>query len=743
MSHESIYRRVRQLLFLAFATFTLAEARAATLTSPSGLSARLDSKTGQYQLITKQPAWTFGGSLSAPLRNVSTSRGKDACGAFQQIAFEWTAGQLPMSGRIRLYEDKSLAIFSQTCGVASGTPPAAFPAFTKIPAKLHVFSYEQKEFTPPAFHATEISTPWLLFDDHADALVISPGSHFMVARMRDDGRSEVASGFNPSLRQVPAGFTQDTVIALGHGINQTWDVWGRAMVARAGVTRPAYDADTVLKYLGYWTDNGAAYYYNYDFSKGYAGTLQALAQRYRDEEIPIRYLQLDSWWYYKTTTDADGKTGAPKKSEKLPAGEWNRYGGLMEYKAHPDLFPNGLDAFQKSIGLPLVTHNRWVDPASPYAQHYKISGVAAVDPKWWDDIAHYLKQSGVATYEQDWLDQIFDHSPAFSSEPGTAEAFLDNMSRACNEQGITLQYCMPYPCYFMQGTRYPNLTTIRTSGDRFNKDRWVHFLYTSRLAASLSIWPWTDVCMSSERENILLSALSAGPVGIGDAMGAETKTNLLHVVRTDGVIVKPDAPLLPLDRSYLADAKNEPAPLISSTYTAHDGIKTEYIFAFARGRASPVTFNLSELGLNGLAYVYDYFNDTAKRVVPRNSFSAPLPATGSAFYVIAPVGKSGIAFLGDKEKFVGTGKQRIASLKDQPGKLTVNVMLAAKEKSVVLHGYAATAPRATVSAGQTGPMQFDPATGHFTIQVNADVTSPTSNSGDPVRQATVVFDTQP
>ena len=48
-----------------------------------------------------------------------------------------------------------------------------------------------------------------------------------------------------------------------------------------------------------------------------------------------------------------------------------------------------LAAFQKSIDLPLITHNRWIDPASPYHEHYKISGIAAVDPKWWDHIAAY------------------------------------------------------------------------------------------------------------------------------------------------------------------------------------------------------------------------------------------------------------------------------------------------------------------------------------------------------------------
>ena len=316
---------------------------AAVISSASGVSLRLDAITGSYQLTSKQPAWDFSGSVNQPLKNVAASRGRDAIGDYQQIAFEWQDGQKPMSGQIRIYSEKALALFSQTCGVAAETPPAAFPAFTKLPETLHIFSYGHHEFAPPDFSTTEISTPWLLFDNDADAFVISPASHFMVASMIGDGRKEVASGFNPNLRNLPAGFTQQTIVVFGKGINKTWDLWGRALVDLQGSKRPADDADAVLKYLGYWTDNGAHYYYNYDFDKGYAGTLQSLVERYRQEQIPIRYLQLDSWWYYKTTTDADGKPGKAEKIEQAA-------GGRMEPLRRPAGIPGAHRSFPERTG---------------------------------------------------------------------------------------------------------------------------------------------------------------------------------------------------------------------------------------------------------------------------------------------------------------------------------------------------------------------------------------------------------
>jgi hypothetical protein len=743
---KQTFQSLGAAVLLAFPLQNHAGETAKASAPASGLSAEVSADGGDYRITAKDPAWTFGGSLGNPLNNVTTNRGRDGVGDYEQIAFEWQAGPKAMSGQIRLYEEKAVALFSQTCGAATEMPPAAFPAFTKLPESLHIFSYGHHEFAPPRFSTNEISTPWMLFDDRADAFLISPASHFMVASMAGDGRKVVASGFNPGLRGLPAGFTQQTLVAFGKGINKTWDLWGRALLDLQGSRRPANDADAVLKYLGYWTDNGAAYYYNYNLDKGYAGTLQSLVESYRQERIPIRYLQLDSWWYYKTITDADGRPGREQKSKKLPAGEWNRYGGLLQYKAHTDLFPNGLDAFQKAVGLPLITHNRWIDPASPYHQDYKISGLAAVDPKWWDSIAAYMKTSGIVTYEQDWLDRIYTYSPAFSSNVGTGEAFLDNMARACREQGITMQYCMPYPCYFLQGSCYDNLTTIRTSGDRFNTNRWNDFLYTSRLAASLGIWPWADVYMSGETNNLLLSTLSAGPVGTGDAMGEENKANLMQAVRTDGVIVKPDAPIVPLDRNYIADAENQPAPLTAGTYTESGGIKTRYVFAFNR-RKTPedkVNFTLGELGVNGPAYVYDYFAGTGALLPEKGAFSAPLGRDAAAFYVVAPVSKSGIAFLGDKDKFVGTGRQRIASLQDEPGRLTVEVVLAADEKSVVLQGFAAAAPTAAVLAGEDDNLQYDPVTRRFTIVVKPDAATPVDRSGrDPVRRMTVVLLTGP
>jgi hypothetical protein len=48
----------------------------------------------------------------------------------------------------------------------------------------------------------------------------------------------------------------------------------------------------------------------------------------------------------------------------------------------------------------LITHARWIDPASPYRQMYRMSGNVVLDKAYWDTVAVYLSTAGVATYER-------------------------------------------------------------------------------------------------------------------------------------------------------------------------------------------------------------------------------------------------------------------------------------------------------------------------------------------------------
>jgi hypothetical protein len=285
------------------------------------------------------------------------------------------------------------------------------------------------------------------------------------------------------------------------------------------------------------------------------------------------------------------------------------------------------------------------------------------------------------------------------------------MAQYAAASGLTIQYCMPLPRDYLQTTLYDNVTHLRVSGDRFEAGKWDQFLYDSQLARSVGVWPWSDVFMSTETTNLLLCNLSAGPVGVGDPIGEENRANIMRVVRPDGVIVKPDVPIVPDDQTYLAEAAGTMPPMVAWTYSDQGDLRYGYVFSYARnGPSQTASFQPSALGVAGSAYVQDYFAGTGT-LVPAG------PVTSGSYWVVAPVGPSGIAFLGDAGKFVSLGAKRITSVSDS-GTVQVTVAFAPGEGAVTLQGYSPTTPSVEAGPGAAGPVTYDQATGIFSVEVS-------------------------
>lgn len=268
-------------------------------------------------------------------------------------------------------------------------------------------------------------------------------------------------------------------------------------------------------------------------------------------------------------------------------------------------------------------------------------------------------------------------------------AFTDGMANACKADGLDMQYCMAMPRFFMQGVKYNNLTTIRTSDDRFEPRKWRNFVYTTQLGYALGIWPWCDVFKSHETGNMILSVLSAGAVGTGDAIGKEDKHNIMMSCRTDGVLIKPDVAIVPMDVSYINDAQNADKPMLAYTYTKHNNVTTYYVFAFSdkRQQNEQVNFMPTQLNMKGEVVIYNPLSGDIKKQQTDETFSGTLGADHYAYYMIAPVTPCGIAFLGEENKIVGTGKKRIADMKASGNQIQMKVLFAKGEDEVELHGY--------------------------------------------------------
>lgn len=661
--------------------------------SGAGAKVSVDA-SGKYTVTFAQPPWTFAGDLGAPATAISTASGSDAVGPYHETTFSY-AKSGTRNGRIRSYDQLPAVVFGEV------TPAAAsnirnFPVLSTLPSTSYHVAYQDIQFAPYTLSGLTADSPWVFFDGNANTFILSGASHFMNTETTRSG-SAIAVGIAATIANLPAGFEVTAVLAADTGINQTYDDWGTVLTRLGGKKPIPSDATPDLANFGYWTDNGATYYYKTQGSADYQTTLKNVKAYFDQLGTPIGYVQLDSWWY-------------PKGSSDSWQGNGSNRGGIYTYDADKTLFPSGLASFDTSLGVPLVTHARWIDQSSPYRSQYKMSGDVVIDPAYWTDRAKYLKSSGVTTFEQDWLNQL---ALPVTTNLTDQDAFLDNMASAMAGQGVSIQYCMGLPRHYLQSSKYQNLVTTRVNDDRFNRNRWRTFFYVSRLTWSMGNWPWTDVFMSSEHDNLLLSTMTGGMMGVGDAVNGADKASIMRAVRGDGVLIKPDVPILLLDRSIIAEAQGKTDPTLASTYSQHTGGRTTYVFGFT-GSSTSISFTPAELGYSGSTFVYNVSTGSGRLLTSSQTSTDTVADT--VYYIVAPVGQSGIAFLGEQGKLAAAGKKRITDWSDD-GTLAVSVAFASGEKSVTLMGYAASAPTATADTGTVGAVQYDATSKLFTVAV--------------------------
>jgi hypothetical protein len=687
----------------AHAAPTIPAAGSAAVT---GASASV-SANGTYTVTTASPAFTFTGTVGATATNISASRaGSDAVGAYHEIDFQYTAGGYARTASIRTYDSLPVVLFGTTYVDNSDnvSPYYAFPAFTQRPSLTYSETFSaDAPFGPYVFNTTGDPgfSPYLAFDS-AGAYLISPASHF------DTGVVKTVNGafssvISDGITTIPAGLNYRTALVYGAGPSAVFSQWGNALTGWSGKKRPTQNATVILAKLGYWTDHVYGYYY---YSTQLPGVLQQVRTHWESLGLPMGYLQLDSWWY-----------------PKGPDASWtDSADGIYLYEADPTLFPDGLGAFQSSVGVPLVTHARWIDPSSPYYQEYDTSGAVVIDPAYWNNRMNYLAANGVVTYEQDWLGA--NAQPAFNLT--SRGAFLGNMAAACSENQLDIQYCMTLPRDYLQSTLYDAVTNTRVSNDGFDRTQWDDFLYGSHLAASVGLWPWADVTTSAMTNSLLLQALSAGPVGVGDEIGKENAGNLRSVAMSDGTLVKPDTAIVPIDATYLSDAAGTGGAMVAATTSTHGSMTAGYVFAYSRSTSenAAASFAPSSLGVTGTAYVYNYFANTGTTVAANAIYDVQVGYDGSYFLVV-PVGASGIGFLGDAGKFVSLGSQRISSLSDS-GTLQSTVKFATGDGPITLHGYSPKAVTATATGGSITSNTYSTATQRFSLVLSPGSTGTAS-----------------
>ena len=199
------------------------------------------------------------------------------------------------------------------------------------------FSFVMTTFAPPKDAIVPSAGPLLLYNDKFETMMVSPADHFLISMINPRG-NRLQIGLEGNLKSVPSGFEHPVVFYFGKGIRNSFDGWGSLLRKWHKKERPGLYADVGLSYLGYWTDNGAYYYYKTIKGLNYEQTLLKIKDEADRIGVPFRYFQLDSWWYPKVTDKKSG-IGVFDVVKHFISG------GAIKWEARPELFPDGLEAF--------------------------------------------------------------------------------------------------------------------------------------------------------------------------------------------------------------------------------------------------------------------------------------------------------------------------------------------------------------------------------------------------------------
>jgi hypothetical protein len=709
------------------------------------------------------------GSADAVAHPVS---GEDALGAYRGVALTWDSLPLPLAASVRAYRDRPLLVFrcealEAIAGLATGRlarPSVAWPwarpgerASDGLPGGARAFGHQYTEFGLPSFSGPDLAGFFLLGERPAvveplfllapDAsgercLLLVPQDAFhdqVIAVPRGAARAAegLRWGWHGDLDAVPAGFASELAVWAGPGPRRLLETWAAHQRERHGTRRLSRYADDAVGRLSYWTDNGAAYWYRSEPGLDLPTTLERTLTSLREERVPVRAVELDSWFYPHHVL-------RPLNAPEIDVPPT----GCIAWEPRADALPQGVHGLRSRMGdPPLILHGRHFSSESPYFALHEgwLDGDRAhpAGPELWDALLGQAAGWGAIQYEQDWLVESFLGVRGLRERPGRARAWQEGLDAAAGEHGLTLLWCMATPADFFQTVTLRNLAAIRTSGDyRYvigNASLWCWFLYGNALARALGLFPFKDVFLSSpegaDRDGdpcaeaeAMLAALSAGPVGIGDRLGRTRRDIVLRTCRADGLLVKPDLPIAPLERCYRGHPHLEPIPLVGETRSRHPAGTWSYVASLHAWRGEePLRFRVdfSELGDSapaGEVVAYDWRTGAFQRCPADGGLELELAPRDWNLRVLCPVLPGGIALFGDPSKYACAGDRRLRGIRSVAGGVELDV-LGAPGEVVELRGWS-RGPVAGVrlqppQAAEALGLERDAASGGFQLRVDA------------------------
>jgi hypothetical protein len=580
-----------------------------------------------------------------------------------------------------------------------------FPSFVNRSPNQRIVTFHQDCFCVPRRDFRVIFGPVCLFDDQKNTIIMSALDNFItnciekeevtINQMNtDDGGKEgvditqrYSFGVNGQVDILPKHYTHSFIVIFHHGINESFRLWGSLLRKYNGVRLEWSDKktdneevkkvelypDIINSYLGYFTDNGADYYYRTIRGMKADATLIEVKNHAEKLGIPYQFYQLDSWWYQKTV-----KKGRHQRLIKVIGTFFGGflYGGATLWEPDKKYLDMDLPELYQQLGnKPFVAHGRWFLQESPYVKKFKFitenEWAMPDDPNFWDHIMRYCKENHIVVYEQDWMVSQLRHFTHLRSQVGKAEEWLRNMAESAKKYGITIQYCMEIPTMLMFAINHPQVTHVRSSND-YNA-RWPHaydipfFTQSAMLADALGLRPFKDVFKSTRRGRIngercpelecLISALSTGPVTPGDRIGYMNKQLLDAACRPDGLLLKPDRAITAVDLCYIKNSTY----YICTTESKHQDFIWHYVLTanYWPHRVTTPYYSLRDIDIVGTPQIgmsqkyveYDWFSKKSRVVSDLEPISYRLKYEQYKYCTYSPLVADKYALMGNLQKF--------------------------------------------------------------------------------------------
>jgi hypothetical protein len=578
-------------------------------------------------------------------------------------------------------------------------------------------------------------------------LVVSALTHALTGFQTLDAASGVlASGLIDRAASVPAGFSFATLLtatgaspvpprAGGRGrppaVAAALRAWGDALLGFHGKPRTRPDAHVVLSSLG-WNDNAASFYCPLDGRPAPAnstvGNVASMHLRVAEaalaDDLPHRFHFVTSHWY----------------GERVYGGvsEWtdDTWGNLTSRLPTPGGAGGGMAALWGALASAGVratsSHLGMWSPATPYARNASAYGEWFVGNStavplsrsfWAFLLGRAAREWGLAVLEQDHMSEQYEGAAALTL--GTVDGFerwLAAEGAGADDAGVAIEYCMDVPSIIINSATVPRATHARASGDYVpSQAAWQWEIgATSALLWAVGLFPSKDVYYSSSTESYeaatdissdclfigfqepyplthhAAAVLSAGLVQPSDGPGAGDAALVRTAARSDGVLLKPDRPLMRVEATWearmFASAGAPPRTgSVSATFSSVAGFTWHYVFAAnlsAAYNCTPSDLFPSPGGSTGAFVAASGFLSPTSRgsswqwnVSASAPFSEASPlalaaASGPADYgvqlaLVAPVFADGAVFFGELGKLVAMSAQRVSDLIASPGLISV------------------------------------------------------------------------